>query len=251
MSVFVKPAEPIFNIPPVVAGLVGAMVLIEFVREFLLTGDQDLELLMRFAFIPARYDLGLSEGATFPGGAGALVWTFLTYSLLHGDFMHLGVNSIWLLPFGTAVARRFGATRFLILFAVTAIAGAVAHLLTHHGEIFPMIGASGAVSGMMAAAIRFAFQRGGPIERWRRPDPSAYFIPAAPLSVALRDPKVVIFLVVWFVLNLVFGIGSGIVPGATQEIAWQAHVGGFLAGLVFFPWFDPIAATRDNDATPT
>ena len=99
----------------------------------------------------------------------------------------------------------------------------------------------------MAAAIRFAFQPGGPIEGWRRREAGAYFIPAASLSVALRDSKVLIFLIVWFVLNLVFGIGSTIVPGETQEIAWQAHVGGFIAGLMLFPLFDPVAPAREND----
>ena len=238
--------EPIFNVPTVLIGLIGTMIVIHLGREFLLTTDQDLELLVRFAFIPARYSETFREGGTFPGGLGADIWTFFTYSLLHADYMHLGVNSVWLLPFGTAVARRFGAVRFLILFAVTAAAGAAAHLWTHSGEIFPMIGASAAVSGMMAAAMRFAFSRGGPIEAWRRPNPRSYFIPAAPLSVVLRTPTVFIFLVTWFGMNFVFGIGSTMMPGS-QEIAWQAHVGGFLAGLFLFPVFDPIDAAHHDD----
>jgi membrane associated rhomboid family serine protease len=248
MSIFVKPAEPIFNIPPVLLALIGTMVAIHLGRDWLLTADQDLEVLVRFAFIPARYDTSFSEASGFPGGAGAYIWTFFTYSLLHGDYMHIGVNTVWLLPFGAAVARRFGGARFLVLFVVTAVAGAAAHLFTHPGEIFPMIGASGAVSGMMAAAVRFAFQRGGPIEAWRRPDPRSYFIPAAPLSVALRNPKVLIFLITWFAVNFVFGVGSTIVPGSQQEIAWQAHVGGFLAGLLLFPLFDPVASGRAGDS---
>lgn len=237
-----RPTEPIFNIPPVLIALIGTMIVIHLGREFLLTADQDLELLVRFAFIPARYSDAFAQGGSFPGGEGAKVWTFFTYSLLHADYMHLGINSVWLLPFGAAVARRFGAARFIVFFFVTAAAGAAAHLWTHSGEIFPMIGASGAISGMMAAAIRFAFARGGPIESWRRPDPQSYFIPAAPLLVAMRNPTVLIFLVTWFGLNLVFGIGSTIAPGTQQEIAWQAHVGGFLAGLVLFPLFDPVGS---------
>jgi membrane associated rhomboid family serine protease len=245
MTISTRP-EPIFNIPTVLVALIGLMVAIHLGRDLLLTEDQDLELLVRFAFIPARYDVPFSQADTFPGGVGAYFWTFLTYSLLHADYMHLSVNSVWLLPFGAAVARRFGTWRFLLLFAVTAVAGALAHLWTHHGEVFPMIGASAAVSGMMAAAMRFAFQRGGPIDSFRRPDSRSYFIPAAPLLDSLRNPKVFIFLVVWFLLNLVFGIGSKMIPGAEQEIAWQAHVGGFLAGMLMFALIDPVGRAPDQ-----
>src|SRR5262245_65853199 len=93
-------------------------------------------------------------GDTLPSG-GADVWTFVTYAFIHADWTHLLVNSIWLLPFGSAVARRFGAVRFLAFFAVAAAAGAALHLATHAGEQFPMIGASAAISGTMAAAMRF------------------------------------------------------------------------------------------------
>ena len=101
--------------------------------------------------------------------------------------MHVAVNSIWLLPFGAAMARRFGAVRFLAFFAVTAIAGAALHLVTHWGELLPMIGASAAVSGMMAGSLRFIFQAGGPLAMFRTADEAAYRVPAAPLSVALPE----------------------------------------------------------------
>jgi len=247
MSVFTRPGEPVFNVPTVLIVLIAIMAVIHVGREVLLTGDQDIELLMRFAFIPARYDPAFLQSGEFPGGLGAQIWTFVTYAFLHGDYMHLGVNCIWLLPFGAAVARRFGTLRFLLLFSVTAAGGALAHLVTHHGQIYPMIGASGAVSGMMAAAMRFAFQHGGPLESWRRPDPRSYTVPAEPLMEALRNPRVLIFIAVWFVLNLIFGIGSKIVPGAEAEVAWQAHVGGFLTGFLLFPLFDPVPPRPRND----
>jgi membrane associated rhomboid family serine protease len=67
-------------------------------------------------------------------------------------------------------------------------------------------------------------------------------VPAAPLSSALRDSRIVVFLATWFGLNLLFGlIGVGS-AGADQSIAWQAHIGGFLAGLLLFPLFDPVPA---------
>lgn len=250
-----KSSEPIFNIPGVVVATIALLAAIHAVRSLVLTPGEDLEVLLRFAFIPARYGTALAAQGEFPGGFGADVWTFVTYALIHSDATHLGVNAIWLLPFGTAVARRFGAIRFILLFVVTAAAGAAVHLFTHRAQIAMvnsndlviMIGASGAVSGFMAAAIRFAFQRGGPLENWRTAGPESYRIPAAPLAVALRNPRVFLFLAIWLVLNFVFGIGGALVPGSAGEIAWQTHLGGFLAGLLLFPLFDPVRAMQHGD----
>ena len=82
--------------------------------------------------------------------------------------MHLGFNAVWLLAFASPVARRFGARRFLLFFAVTIAAGALAYLLAHAGALAPMIGASAGISGMMGAAARFAFEPGGSLDMWRR-----------------------------------------------------------------------------------
>lgn len=232
--------EPLFNIPPVVVAVLAVLALIHIVRTLALSEDQDIEFLLTFAFIPSRYDTSVL-GGVLPGGFGAELWTFVTYSLIHGDWTHLGVNAVWLLPFGSAVARRFGALRFLLFFAVTAAAGAAMHLVTHAGEQFPMIGASAAISGTMAAAMRFAFQRGGPLSFWRDGGNAAYRVPAIPLTGVLSDPRVLAFLAVWFGINILFGLGSLPIPGAeaNQVVAWQAHIGGFLAGLFLFSWFDP------------
>ena len=138
------------------------------------------------------------------------------------------------------MARRFGTWRFLGFCAVTAVAGAALHLLTHPRELLPMIGASAAVSGLMAGSVRFVFQIGGPIDMFRTHDEAAYRVPAAPLLAALRDPRIIIFLVAWFGLNLLFGIGVPSLPGIDQSVAWQAHIGGFLAGLTLFALFDRV-----------
>ena len=65
-------------------------------------------------------------------------------------------------------------------------------------------------------------------------------MPAAPLTSSLQDPRVLAFLLVWFGVNLLFGLGSISMAGVEQAIAWQAHIGGFLAGLLAFAAFDPI-----------
>src|SRR5215468_6440351 len=189
-------------------------------RYFMLSSAEDLDFLINFAFIPARYDSMMLPAGTFPGGWGAEIWTFVTYAFIHADLTHIGVNGVWLLAFGSAVARRFGPLRFLAFFAVTAAAGAAVHLATHVGELVPMVGASAAISGFMAAAVRFAFQRGGPLSLFRVDDEEAYRVPAAPLSVALRDMRILAFLAAWFGVNIVFGLGSLAIPGIEQAVAW-------------------------------
>jgi membrane associated rhomboid family serine protease len=94
----------------------------------------------------------------------------------------------------------------------------------------------------MAAAMRFALQQGGPLGLWRPHDRDAYRVPVAPLWVTLRNPRYLIFLAVWFGLNALFGMGTIPIAGDGQVVAWQAHIGGFLAGLILFALFDPVPA---------
>lgn len=239
--------EPIFNIPPVIVSMLALMAFIHAVRTLVLTSSQDNEVLWLFAFDPLRYGSSVLPAGGLPGGVGAAVWTFVTYSLLHASWTHYGINAIWFLPFGSAVARRFGVIRFLIFFAVAAAAGAIAHLLAYDGQDAPVIGASAAISGTMAAAMRFAFQRGGPLSFLRTGGEADYRVPALPLSRMLREPTVVAFLVVWLAANFVFGLWLTPLADANEVTAWQAHIGGFLAGLLLFSWFDPAPHYRQID----
>ncbi len=238
-----------FNVPPVVVATMAVLLLVHALRMLVLTDAEDQQFLLTFAFIPARYDADLLIGGSFPGGFGADLWTFFSYAFIHADLMHIGLNLAWLLPFGTALARRFGAWRYIAFMMVVAAAGAFAHLITHPAAMVPMIGASAAISGAMAAALRFVFQKGGPLGLWRgeRSDGDAYLVPAATLLATLRDPRFLIFLAVWLGLNALFGLGSVSIVDEGQEIAWQAHIGGFLAGLFLFTAFDPIAPRREID----
>jgi membrane associated rhomboid family serine protease len=235
-----KSREPILNVPAVVVAVLVVLCLVHALRILVLSDDAEQVFLWTFAFVPARYDSSPLTDGVLPGGAGAGVWSFFTYALIHADLTHLGFNAVWLLAFGSPVARRFGPMRFLALCLVSVAAGALAHLLTHAGELSPMVGASAAISGAMGAATRFAFQPGGPLDFWHRDRLDADHIPAAPLRVALRNPRVITFLAVWFGLNLLFGMGSLSFAGQDQVVAWEAHVGGFLAGLLLFRWFDPV-----------
>ena len=242
-------SEPMFNMPPAVLATVAVLVLVHAARALLLSERADAYFLLTFAFIPARYDADI--GGSLPGGFGAELWTFFTYAFLHADLLHLGVNIAWLLPFGTALARRFGAWRYAAFMLVTAAAGAFAHLISYRGAMVPMIGASAAISGMMAAAMRFVFQQGGPLAVWRRQsDGKSYRVPASPLFATLREPRFLIFLAVWIGLNALFGLGTLPIAEEGQQVAWQAHIGGFLAGLVLFNAFDPAVPQEEGDAGP-
>ena len=245
-------SEPIFNVPPVVIATVAVLVIVHALRMFVLSESEDLQFLLTFAFIPARYDTDLLVGGSFPGGFGADLWTFFSYAFLHADLLHIGLNLAWLLPFGTALARRFGAWRYVVFMLVMSAAGAFAHLISHPGEMVPMIGASAAISGAMAAAMRFVFQEGGPLGAWREGDGNAYRVAAAPLLATLRDMRFLLFAAVWIGLNALFGLGTVSIGGeAGQEIAWQAHIGGFFAGLVLFNAFDPVVPGGEFDAEPS
>ena len=237
--------EPILMLPPALTAYILLLAVVHL--RVLLPAEWENWTIEVFGFIPKRYDWTLVD-LSFPGGAGAKVWTFVTYSLLHANLTHIGFNVLWLLPFGSALARRFGAMRFFLFMAVTAVAGALAHLVTHEHAVAPMIGASASVSGAMAAAIRFAFVRGSFLSFSRGDADAAAKVPALSLSRSFRNPRVLAFLLVWFGVNLIFGIGSIAIGTEGASIAWQAHIGGFFAGLFLFSLFDPVPRTNVDAA---
>ena len=239
------PREPILTLPGALTAYIALIAVIHL--RVLLPPELENWTIDAFGFIPKRYDSTLLD-ISFPGGAGAKVWSFVTYSLLHASLTHIGFNVLWLLPFGSALARRFGAIRFFLFLAVTAAAGALAHLVTHEHAIAPMIGASASVSGTMAAAIRFAFVQGSFLSFSRGDADAAAKVPALSLARALRNGRVLGFLAVWFGVNIIFGIGSIAIGADGASVAWQAHIGGFLAGLMLFSLFDPVPPVAANAA---
>lgn len=246
---------PAFNIPSVVLALVVVMTVIHLIRVYILSDEQGFWLILTFAFIPARYGLdvaasALPAGFVFPGGLAADIWSYVTYGFLHGDWTHLIVNLLWMVAFGSAVARRFGVSRFLWLSCFATIGGAVLHQVFHAGELVPMIGASAAVSGHMGAAVRFAFTGPRPLIGARYQNQQAYHAPAASLLNALSNVRVLAFVGVWFGINFLFGTGIVSVPGADGSIAWEAHVGGFLVGLIGFALFDPPRTNIFQQSSP-
>lgn len=218
--------EPAIRAPAIVLGLIGLFIVVHLVRLSDFAADEFI--LKIFAFLPFRSALepqGLLEH-------GAVWWTWVTYALIHGDWPHLIINSFWMLAFGSVVAARMGAMRFLIFSAICAAAGAGAYWMLHAGERAILVGASAAISGQMAGAVRLIYAGGaglgapGDMSRVR----------ALSLRELFSNSQALFFLAIWAGLNLFFGAGAGAFDQA--QIAWEAHFGGFFAGLIFFGWFD-------------
>ncbi len=217
--------EPIFNVPLSVLLLLGGLALVHAGLASLPTADANWTILA-LAFIPARYS-GLM--ADLPGGTWAAVTSFLTYQVVHADLTHLLVNGAWLLAFGSAVAMRFGALRFMLFTALCGIAGALAFLLLRWGDVIPVVGASGAVSGLMAAALRFLFgaMDNGGVHQLRDPRRATLM----PLAQTLANRRILTVVIIWMIINFVMAVATP-ATDSSGGIAWQVHLGGFLFGLL-------------------
>lgn len=248
--------EKIFNVPIIVVALVALLFGIHGLRQ-LISVERDAEILLNLAFVPGRFTYAFDPnriaaaldasniGATqleidrlLLGNGRPLWWTPATYALLHANWAHVGLNCLWFVPFGAAVARRFGDLRFVLFCIIAAVAGALAHFVTHVDDLQPIIGASAVVSATMGAALRFVFQPGGQELGIRRQDGRSYSPPALSLRAVFSNRTAVVFLIVWFIANLLVGLGGNPLGFANATIAWQAHIGGFLFGLIAFPLFD-------------
>lgn len=224
--------EPIFNVP---GGVVASIVFLAAVHTvlFWLSPDEATWATLALAFIPARYS---GFHAELPGGEPAAVASFVTYQWVHADLTHLLVNSAWLLAFGSAVAVRVGTSRFLVFSLLSGMAGALLFLVLRWGEPVPVVGASGAVSGLMAATLRFFFaalDQGG-LERFRS-DPRR--VQLTSLSETLSNSRILVVIALWAAINFAM---AAVAPAFTSAggIAWQVHLGGFAFGLLGFGLFD-------------
>lgn len=223
--------QPIFLLPGVVMSLIGFMIAVEAAQSVVLDQQGQMQLVLWFGFVPMR----VWQPDAVPGGWLPLLWTPLTHAFLHAGWQHVLLNSAWLAIFGTPVARRYGAIKFLIMFAISAVIGAFTFLLLASANAFVLVGASGGVSGLTGAAMRFVFQ---PVEIARHPETGERVILGrrlASFGEVLRDPRPRYFVVFWIGINALMPILPALTGGTQMQIAWQAHLGGFLAGFLLVP----------------
>lgn len=226
--------QPAFNVPTVVVAVIAVLVLIHLVRTS--SSDLDYISLNLLSFVPVRLDPTPDPFNAMPGLPGSGIWGMVTYSLLHGDIFHLVTNSLWLLVFGTPVGRRLSVSRWLVLFVGSGIGGALITLLLHWGDRLYLIGASASISGMMAASVPIMFGRGSVFSRTANGE-KARAAPVLPLSVLLRHRRALGFILVFLGITLFSSAAQLITATALvgeTNIAWEAHLGGFVAGLLLF-----------------
>ena len=215
--------EPMFRLARPLVVIIGLMAAVSVARA-VIPPETDELVLLDFAFIPARYLLADGE-PVYPGGWGAMGWTFLTHALLHSGWVHLMVNAAMLAAIGERVLARLGLARFLALTAVATAAGAAVHLMVAFGSPAPMLGASGAVSGLFGALLRF----------WSRPA----WVASASIGESLAEPRVRGILTALVIINVVMAVaGSAPFGGDGGGVAWGAHLGGFLVGFLGFSAFE-------------
>ncbi len=208
--------NPTRSFPFVTLTLIAINVAV-FFYELSLAGDRQIEQFFNtFGLVPARLSGGFD-----PVAAG----TVFTSMFLHGGWFHLIGNMLYLWIFGNNIEDAAGHLKFLVFYLLCGIAAAAAQIAAAPAGVIPMVGASGAVAGVLGAYL-LLFPRVKVV----------VLIPILIIWHLTRMPAVVVLLF-WFVLQLFNG---WLALGATQStggVAWWAHIGGFVAGMIAIPLF--------------
>jgi len=225
-------SSPPFNVPRVVTGLIAVLAAVHVVRLY--GPFSEVQVYCHFALIPARLggiDTPLTDRCLL--GGGERFWSLITYAFIHADWLHLAINCMCMLAFGSVVARRLGSFRFLVLSAIGAVAGALAYYAFHPEESAFLVGASAAISAQVAAAARLIYAGPG----IRRPEAIGTSPPLS-LAATFTNRVSLLFIIVWLGINYFSGATGLATPDGQDPVAWEAHLGGFLAGLLLLGLID-------------
>jgi membrane associated rhomboid family serine protease len=203
--------------PVVTWGIIAACVIV-FFWQLSFSERTEETIVLTFAFVPRNF---FDQAATASVYGIPWSWyTLITSMFLHGGFLHLGGNMLYLWIFGNNVEDAMGHVRFVVFYLVCGVAAALSEGAVNAHSGLPMLGASGAISGVLASYVLIY--------------PRARVTVIIPLGILLYPTKISAFYVVgfWFVLQLLNIIGTTTGGPGT---AWWAHVGGFVAGLALTP----------------
>lgn len=211
--------NPTRTVPFVTVSLILANVAVFLYQLNLLSqGERAFEgFVYRMAMIPAEVSQGL--------GAESLRSIF-TSMFLHGGFLHIAGNMLYLWVFGNNVEDSMGHFRFLVFYLLCGVAAAAGHIIVTPNSVIPTMGASGAIAGVLGAyLLLFPSAR---VETW---------IPIWWLFFTTVDVPAYFFLIFWFVLQLLNGLPALEFDPARGGVAWWAHIGGFVAGFILVGLF--------------
>ena len=203
---------------PVVNRTLVATNVVIFVAQLFL-GEMTEKIIQTFGFIPARF----VDPGTFRYAFWEVAITLVTSLFLHGGFVHLAGNMIYLWVFGGAVEDALGLLRFFLFYVACGAAGSLTHTVLFPLSTIPSVGASGSIAGLLGAFLVLR--------------PHARIVTLFPLVVywAMAEIPAVVFLPVWFGMQFFNGFLSLEAARRVQEvagIAWWAHVGGFAFGAL-------------------
>jgi membrane associated rhomboid family serine protease len=198
--------ERAINLPPAVMWLIGINVAVQLLRS-LLGESTDNTIILMFGLVPAAYTGGSSDLLT-------QIAAPITYQFIHGGWMHLVINMVTLAAFGAPVERMLGVRRFVLFYLSAGVVAGFIHVAFFPTSPDPVVGASGAISGVFGAVL-MALRHVGRLNS---------LLPVAGI---------------WIALNVFFGLFGGMPGAGGEQIAWAAHVGGFLYGLLAIRFFAP------------
>lgn len=227
--------------PYVTYTLIGINVLVSVVVLFFLSDVRELQTVYRFGAIPSVLTGGEGYGMVSVDGAAALnfaspipvIATMVTSMFLHGGWMHLGGNMVYLWVFGDNIEDRLGHVRYLLFYVAAGMIAVGAHVLAGPGSTVPVIGASGAVAGVLGGYIVL------------HPKSHINTLIIMGFIFQIRLPALVL-LGGWFVFQLLFGAATLEVEGG-GGVAYFAHVGGFVAGVAAFAVLRASHAMRPDE----
>ena len=194
---------PFINLPPVTKYLLLAMLIIHTALSIIVGADEKGFIIFNFGYIPSIW----TGQSVYPFDFYALL-SPITYMFLHGNWMHLVMNGAMLMAFGAGIEQWMGGKKFILFFLMCGLIAIIVETIIHPFSQHPVIGASGAESGLFAAILILLQQQG------RLPTGRYGIWP---------------FAAFWIGISLVFGLVGGSLAGG--QIAWASHLGGFIAGF--------------------